>query len=294
MLNKILLYFGILVIRAIGLLPYRLMYCLFSLISRIAYCLASRHRQIAINNIKDCFHGSMTEEKAGKIAKTCFKNLALMFLDLCRMPRITKDNFREYIHFEGLENVHEAEKHGKGILVCTGHFGSWELLPHAWSLYHGRPAHVVVRPLDNKVADRVLSYFRTFTGNRLIAKKKALMPIMKALAKNDVVGTLHDQNVKKREGIFVDFFGRPACTTFAPALIGLRTGGAVIPAYIVREGINSYRIIFEKEVTAPQGMEKEEAIFYITQTITKSLENMIRKYPEQWFWVHRRWKTKPH
>ncbi len=291
-MEKFLTGLGLFVARAIGAIPSPVAYPLFSFLAYIAFIADSAHRERAMENIRFVFKESMSEKEVKKTAYEAFRNIALTFSEMCAMPRIRKENIEKYIKFENIEYFKEVKKTGRGIICCTGHFGNWEIMPHAWSLI-SKPAHIVARPLDNKVLDNIISYFRTYTGNSVIDKKNALRPIMKVVSGGGVIGTLHDQNVKRREGIFVDFFGREACTSFAPAIISLRTGTPIIPAYIIRTGYNRFTMRVEKPIIPDAENERDEEIFNITQKLTKSLESVIREYPGQWFWVHRRWKTKP-
>lgn len=291
-MEKILTKLSIFIGRCIGLIPSPAAYYVFSFLAYIAYIADSVHRERATENISFAFKKTMTEKEIKKTAYEAFRNMAFTFVEMCRIPRINKKNIERYIKLENIEYFYEALKLRKGIICCTGHFGNWEIMPHVWSLI-SKPAYIIARPLDNRVLDNVITFYRTYSGNSVIDKKNALRPIVKVLSAEGVIGTLHDQNVKRREGIFVDFFGKEACTSFAPALISIRTGAPVIPAYIVRDGINRYTMKVEKPIIPDLGKDRDDEIFNITQKLTKSLESIIRQYPEQWFWVHRRWKTRP-
>ncbi|RMF98311.1 MAG: hypothetical protein D6734_00600 [Candidatus Schekmanbacteria bacterium] len=287
-LQKTVLY----IVRFIGLLPSTLVYYLFSFFAYITFIVDKKHRIRAMENIRSAFRNEMSEKEIKKSAYESFRNMFLTFVEMCRIPRIKKKNLHKFIRFENLEYFEEAYKRGKGVLFCTGHFGSWEIMPHCFALWH-KPLHIVARPLDSDILDGIVSYFRTYSGNRIIKKKNALKSMVKILKSGEALGTLHDQNVKRREGIFVDFFGKEACTSFAPAIIAIRTEAAIIPIYTVREGKNKFVMKLEKPIIPNTDNNRDDEIFKITQALTKSLEAIIRKYPGQWFWVHRRWKTKP-
>ncbi|OGL42646.1 MAG: hypothetical protein A2W05_10215 [Candidatus Schekmanbacteria bacterium RBG_16_38_10] len=289
---KLLYLIFLALIKITGAMPLQVSSFLLTRLGRIAYYLDIKHRNIAIENLKVAFGNEKSQEEIELIARKVFENLPLTFLDFCRIPKITKDNLSKFVTFENIEYVHEEIKKEKGLLLVTAHFGSWEILPHLFSLNY-KPLNIIVRPLDNTALDMAVSKYRTFSGNKLIEKKNGLKHILKALQRKEIIGTLNDQNVKYSEGVFVDFFGKKACTNFVLGLISLRTDVPVIMGFIIREGLNKHRIRFEKLIDIEKGIDRGKYILDFTQAITTVTENYIRKFPEQWFWVHRRWKTKP-
>ncbi len=279
-------------IKITGAIPIEVSGFVLIRLGRIVYYLDKKHRNIAIENLKVAFGKEKSQDEIRLIAWKVFENLALNFIDFCRIPKITKYNLDKFVTIENIEYVHEELKKEKGLLLVTAHFGSWEILPHIFSLYC-KPLNIVVRPLDNAALDMAVSKYRTLSGNKLIEKKNGLKHILKALQRKEIIGTLNDQNVKYSEGVFVDFFGKKACTNFVLGLISLRTDVPVIMGFIIREGLNKHRIIFEKPIGIEKGIDRGKYILDFTQATTTLTESYIRKYPEQWFWVHRRWKTKP-
>jgi KDO2-lipid IV(A) lauroyltransferase len=196
-----------------------------------------------------------------------------------------------YIVFEHEQNLRDALAKGKGVLALTGHFGNWELMSTAVAMYFGNLA-VVVRPLDFEPADKLMVDLRSRYGTEIIPAHRGMRDMMRATRKNKIIGILLDQNVDWYEGAFVNFLGRPACSNKGLALLALRTGAPVIPFFSVRDETGRYRIIIEKEVTLVRTGDKTRDVEDNTALFTDVIESYIRKYPHQWFWFHKRWKTK--
>jgi KDO2-lipid IV(A) lauroyltransferase len=216
-----------------------------------------------------------------------FRSIARLLVSFARFPHINHANVSEWIRYEGFEVYQEAKRRGKGVLFATAHLGNWELSAFAHSLM-AEPMNVVVRPLDNPAIDRMVEHRRTLSGNRVIQKKEAARGILKALSRNEAVGILIDQNSNLSEGVFVDFFGIPACANATFAKIAFRSGAAVIPGFALwcddeqRYVLRFYPIV---EMTGDATAD--------TASIHRVLETVIRENPDQWLWIHRRWKTRP-
>jgi Kdo2-lipid IVA lauroyltransferase/acyltransferase len=216
-----------------------------------------------------------------------FRSIARILVTFARFPRLNQQNIGEWIRYEGFQHFEEALRRGRGVLFATAHMGNWELSAFAHSLM-AKPMHVVVRPLDNRKIDEIVEDYRTLSGNMLIQKKDAARTILKALSRNEAVGILIDQNSSLDQGVFVDFFGVPACANAAFARIAARTGAAVIPGFALwSEAEKKYILRFYPilEMTGDETID--------TAAIQKQLETVIREYPDQWLWIHRRWKTRP-
>lgn len=291
----IIYLFAASVIKTLGWIPRRLSLRLTTTVAELVYHLDGYHRRIMWDNLRLAFP-QWTDAERNRVARESFRNLGRLLTDVCRLPRLRHDNIAEIVRYDpthGLDNFLKARAKGRGVLFLTGHFSSWELIPFAQALY-GYPLKFVVRPLDNAYLDQLLTRYRCLSGNMPIAKKNALRPMLQALRHGEAVGLLIDQGVQAHEGVFVDFFGKPACTTTAPALLALRTGAAVIPAHLVRnEGEETYRMVFYEELEVIQTGDKAQDILDNTQRFTRAIERMIRRYPDQWLWGHRRWKTQP-
>ncbi|MCX5838724.1 MAG: lysophospholipid acyltransferase family protein [Deltaproteobacteria bacterium] len=257
------------------------------------YHLSPRRRLIAVHNLKRAFpEKSMAEIVL--IAKGAYRNMAITAAEFFDMPYLTKDNIHELVEVEGIEHCNNAIKKNRGLLVFSAHFGNWELQAIAFSLIF-QPMLVIYRILDNLFLERFVTEIRSSTGNRLLTKQKAMRTMLKALNANEVVGLLMDQNWSWQEGVFVDFFGRPACTTDGLALLAMHTGAPVIPGFMFRMENGKYRLVMGEEVKIINTGQKEKDVQANTQNFTRIIEDIVRKYPDQWFWVHQRWKTQsPH
>ncbi len=221
------------------------------------------------------------------IADGVFRSIARTLVAFAKFPSITRENVGRWIRCEGAEYFDDAVRKGRGVLFATAHMGNWELSAFAHALFRG-PMHVVVRPLDNPYIDRMVERRRGLTGNRPIFKKDYARGILKALAANEAVGILIDQNTAVESGVFVDFFGVKACAGAGFAKIAARSGAAVIPGFAVwSEPERRYVLRFYP----PVEMTGEVAID--TQALQAQLERVIREYPDQWLWIHRRWRTRP-
>jgi len=222
-----------------------------------------------------------------RITTGVFDSIARLVVSFARFPRITRDNVQDLIRYEGLENFQQAHSLGKGVLVATGHFGNWELSAFAHA-YLTAPMHIVVRPIDNARIDALVEHRRELSGNRAIAKKDAARGILRALAAGGAVGVLIDQNTTPDQGVFIDFFGVKACAGSAFVKLAQHSGAAVVPGYALwSEKEDRYVLHFEPAVEMTGDVVED------TQRVHARLEAAIRKHPEQWLWIHRRWKTRP-
>jgi len=256
------------------------------------YHFSSRHRLITLHNLK-CAYPDKDMKGLGKIARGAFRNLGIVAAEFFEIPSLTKENIHNLIEFNGFENYTRAMSQNRGVLFFTAHLGNWELMA-ASSAMLGHPITVIYRPLDNPVLENLVTYVRACKGNKPLPKERATKQIFRRIKKNEVVGTLLDQNMAWQEGVFVDFFGKPACTTDGLASLALYTGAPVIPAFMVRMENGKYRFIIGEEVTIINTGNPERDILTNTQNFTIIIEDFIRGYPDQWLWLHQRWKTKRH
>ena len=216
-----------------------------------------------------------------------FASIARMLFSLARFPHLNASNIRDWIAYEGLDNYLSAKAGGRGVLIATAHLGNWELSAFAHALMT-EPMNIMVRPLDNPLIDSFVENRRTLSGNRLIYKKDAARAVIKALKNNEAVGILIDQNTSSSEGVFINFFGKPACVGSAFAKLAHYTGAPVIPGFAVwDQAAHRYLLRFYPQIE----MTGDEAVD--TRHIHSTLEEIIRQYPDQWMWIHRRWKTRP-
>ncbi len=260
-------------------------------IGRLGFYLDKKHRQIVLNNLKTAFGQEKTPDEMNLIAKNVFENLGINFMEFCRLPWLKEQRLSGYVECEGFENLERAHNKGKGVIFLTGHFGNWELMAAFYSLM-GYPVDIVVRDLDSPAVDEFVRWVRTRHGNRIVSKKRSMRELLKTLSKGGIAGILLDQNVTWSEGMFVYFFNKLACTNKGPALLAIASNAAVVPTFIVRDG-KRHRIIIGKEITIKNSGNRADAQLENTAIFTKVIEDFVRKYPEQWFWVHQRWKSRP-
>lgn len=216
-----------------------------------------------------------------------YESIARLLYGFARLPQINKSNVHQWIRYEGFEHFEEAKRRGKGVLFATGHLGNWELSAYAHALMT-EPMHVVVRPLDNPRIDRLVEQRRSGSGNRIIGKKELLRGVLKALSANEAVGILLDQNAGLDDGVFVDFFGLKASANVGFTKLAQRTGAAVIPGFALWSPAEQRYILRFYPIVEMTG-----DVIADTQALQKALEAAIREYPDQWLWIHRRWKTRP-
>ena len=258
---------------------------------RLFYYLSPRQRFITIHNLRRAFpEKSVNEIK--KVARGAYRTLAITVADFFEIPSLTKDNIGNLVEVEGLEYYTKALEKNKGILLLGAHFSNWELTAAAISLVL-KPAVITYRPLDSPTLDNLVLWVRSCTGNVLIDKERAMRKMLRSLADNEIVATMIDQNMAWQEGVFVDFFGRPACTTNGLALLALHTDAPVVPGYILRLENGKYRMVIKEEIAVIRTGDKDADILINTQNFSRFIEDTVREYPDQWFWMHQRWKTKP-
>jgi Kdo2-lipid IVA lauroyltransferase/acyltransferase len=279
-------------IKILGTLPRPLSHAFAIGLAQAVYLLHFRLRQVGMRNLVMVFP-EKTEAERKRILRGVFTSLGRQLAELCQFPRYTPDNIDEVVVYDGLENYERAYARGKGVLFLTGHFGGWELSAFAHSL-HGHWLHVVMRPMDNPYLDRLLQQYRTMYGNKTVAKDDFVRGLLAAMKAGETVGILMDTNMTPPQGIFVDFFGIPACTASGLARIALRTDAAVVPGFTIWDpALQKYRLRFDPALELVRSGDLEVDIAANTQMFTKVIEDYVRKYPDQWLWVHRRWKTRP-
>jgi len=274
-------------------LPLRVNCKLAEFLGRVWFQVDRRHRKIALNNLKIAWGNELSENERRTIARRNFIHLAQVLLELPYLKKLTPDRLDGFVTFDGIEHFKNALQKGRGVLLLASHFGNWELMALAFSLRY-RPINIVVRPLDNPFLDNLITKIRTGGGNQLIPKKGSVRKMLRLLSAGEVVALLLDQNPAWYEGVFVPFFNEIACTNKALSTIALRTGAPVIPAFNVRQPDGSYRIFGEPEVVLARSGDTTRDIEENTAKFNKIIETYVRRYPEQWFWVHQRWKTRPY
>ena len=279
-------------IKILGILPRPMARAFAILISQIVYLLHVRLRRVGMRNLQLAFP-ERSEHERKRILRGEFTSLGRQLAELCQFPRYSSKNVDEVVVYDGLENYELAYARGKGVLFLTAHFGGWELSAFAHSL-HGHRVNIVMRPMDNPYLDRMLQKYRTMHGNQVVPKDDFVRGLLAAMKAGETVGILMDTNMTPPQGIFVDFFGIAACTASGLARIALRTDAAVVPGFTIwDESLGKYRLRFDPALDLVRTGDLEADIVANTQKFTKVIEDYVRRYPEQWLWVHRRWKTRP-
>jgi len=247
---------------------------------------------VGMRNLELAFPEKSRTERA-RILRGEFTSLGRQLAEVCHFPGYTLENVQQVVIYDGLGNYERAYARKKGVLFLTAHFGGWELSAFTHSL-HGHWMHVVMRPMDNVYLDRTIRRYRTMHGNKTVDKDDFVRGLLAAMKAGEVVGILMDTNMTPPQGIFVDFFGIPACTASGLARIALRTDAAVVPTFTIWDAaLGKYRLRFDPALELIRSGDQEADIATNTQMFTKVIEDYVRKYPEQWLWVHRRWKTRP-
>ena len=262
-------------------------------VGAIWYAVDRRHRDIAFNNIKRAYGDEIDTAECRKWVKANFIQLTRVGLELPSLLRLNKKNMMSYVEFSGWENMFEAAKRGKGVFLFTAHLGNWELMALAGPLMLGLPFHILVRPIDFKPLDRLMEEIRSQTGNIILDKDKSVGHILDLLSKKEIVGVLLDQNSSWFEGVYVPFFGRTACTNKGLAMFALRYDVTVLPVFNIRQKNGRYRILVEPPVSLIRTGDFKHDIVENTALFNRIIEKYVRMAPDNWAWVHRRWRIKP-
>lgn len=270
--------------------PTRIRTALFIALFRLFYYLSAKQRLIAIHNLTRAFPEKSLSEII-RIARGVYRNMAIVAAEFFDIPLLTEGSLKHRVEVEGLEHCLNALKKGRGVLMFGGHIGNWEMGAAAVSLLV-KPLMVIYRPLDNLMLENLVTWIRSSTGNVPLAKDLAMRPMLRFLKNNGILGLLIDQNVAWQEGVFVDYFDRLASTTNGMALLALHTGAPAIPCAMIRLENGKYKLLIGKEVELVRTDDRDADIIANTQNFTRVVEDMVRRYPDQWLWVHQRWKTK--
>ena len=261
-------------------------------LGNVMYYLDLEHRKVAIQNLHIAFGQEKSEEEMRSIAKRNFQNLGMTTVEFFRIPRMGVETFKERVKIEGLEEALRLLEKKKGALLLIGHFGNWELMG-LMSKVIGNPVMVIAKPMKkNKWVDQFITKIRNAAGLGVLSSVKASRKVMKALSQNRIVGILIDQRAKRSEGVWADFFGRKAPTTPSLAVLAMKTSAPVLPVFMVRNGFQKHRLIIKEPLELIHTGDIKKDVEANTQLFNHALESMIRQYPDQWFWVHRRWERK--
>lgn len=292
MQEKIEYWLVLAIARTLGRMPRSVARWLAAGIALTVYHLLGRLRRVGVRNLELAMP-ELSAHQRKAILRGVYRHLGWQLVEFCRMQRYTAQNTKRWIRTEGLQHYLAARERGKGVFVLTGHLGAWELS----SFYHslmGYPMSMVIRRLDNGPLDEYVNSIRCMHGNRVLHKDDFARGLLTAMRAGETVGILMDTNMTPPQGIFAKFFGIEACTASGLARVALRTDAAVLPGFLVWEpGEGQYVLHFGPELSFTHTADTEADVLAATQQCNDVLETWIRRYPDQWLWIHRRWKTRP-
>ena len=275
-----------------GVLPRRIAYRAGRLLAAAGYRIATRQRNVAFHNLGMALP-DLTEAERIRIVHGVFDNLGRLLVEFSHFPELNASNIQNLVEYEGLEHYLDARARGKGVLFLTAHIGAWELSSFSHSVY-GHPMKFLTRPIDNPLVEALIAGYRTRAGNGAIGRAGAAREVLRALRNNETVGILIDQNTTRGDGVFADFFGIPAATTDGLALFALRTGADVIPGFIRWDRTRQKHVLeFQPPVELIRTGDRDADVRENTTRFNSVIENFVRRYPDQWLWIHKRWKTRP-
>ena len=282
------------VLGSLGLMPRPVAVALGRASARIAYRLPGKLRRTGERNLRIAFP-ELDETERRRLLLGCFDSLGRLLGEFSQFPRATPESLRQMIDYDqvGLAHLRDAEKNRRGVIFLTGHLGAWELLSFGWSALE-YPISFLVRPIDNPLVEEMIERVRTRFGNRAINKKNAARESLRVLREGGTLGILSDLNTQTREGVFVPFFGRLACTTAGIATLALKTDAVVIPTCAVWDNKRKrYFFHGDPPVELVRTGDRQKDVEINTARFAEAIERLVRRYPDQWLWIHRRWKTRP-
>jgi KDO2-lipid IV(A) lauroyltransferase len=277
---------ALMVLKTLEWAPLAVANSLAGIYARLLDLALPRLRRVAYRNLAMALP-ELGAARHKEIVDGVFRSIARVLVAFAKFPAIRRDTVKQWIRCEGLEHVEAALRQGRGVLFATAHLGNWELSAYTYSLLSA-PMDVVVRPLDNPLIDALVERRRGLSGNRTIGRQEYARAILKALAANRAVGILVDQNATADAGVFVDFFGVKACAAVGFAKLAARSGAAVIPGFAIWEEAEKRCVLRFRPPVEITGDSARD-----TQAVQSELERAIREHPDQWLWIHRRWKTRP-
>jgi KDO2-lipid IV(A) lauroyltransferase len=278
--------------RLLGLIPQKWQRISADFLGHIVFLADRRHRRIVIDNLTHAFGRQKNQFEIRILAKEVFVNLVLIVFEIAWSLSLDEKQLKKYFTIDGRSHIKNAYEKDKGVLALTAHFGNFELLTVIGAMIK-YPLSIVVRPLSLKPLDRFFVELRTRFGAKIIPKQRSFRAILRSLGRKEMVVLLMDQNVDWYEGVFVDFMGRRACTNSGLALLALKTQAPVVPAVLIREK-TGFRAEFGPEIPLIKTGDRRKDVELNTLEYNRIIEDIVRRYPEQWFWVHQRWKTKPY
>jgi len=273
------------------LLPWKVNYWLANRVGELSYIFLAKRRRLTIDNLTQAFKNQYNKEEIRQLAINTFRNFAKSIIEFISLPKINKDNVDNFVSIRGLENLDEAKKRGKGIIILSSHLGNWELMAKALTL-KGYSLTIMVRRQRNKLVEGLIEQQRNKSKIKTLSHTVAPKEILQILKNNEIIGMIADQDGGEK-GVFIDFFGQLASTIPSPVVFTKRSGAELIPLFDIRQKDGHHIVIIEPpyQLTTSSNIKKD--ILDNTQQLSYKLESYIRQYPEQWFWLHNRWATKP-
>jgi len=275
-------------------IPLRARAALFETLMACLWAIDARHRRVARINLRIAFP-EMDDRDASRIIRTCYIRMGTSAAEFVELPRIDRSYIDRHVQVEGLEHLRATiAERGLGPLILTGHFGNWELSSHVCAIVH-EPLAFIVRPLKNRYLDRIVTERRECVGNRVITKYDSAKEVMRTVRRSMAVGILIDQNVDTYNGVLVDLFTKKAYTTDGIARLALALQTNIHSGFIYRDPVRKFHHVLRFGPPLPMdlGAPREEEVLRLTRRCNEELEQAIRRDPAQWFWLHRRWKTRP-
>jgi len=275
----------------INLLPEGVALWLGRQLGRVVFRLDWVHRKVALENLHIAFGEEKPEKELFGIARRTFENLGMVAVEFFRIPGMDTETYKKKVEMEGVEEALKVLDKKKGALLLLGHFGNWELMA-LMSKVIEKPILVIAKSIKQKRIDQWITRIRKMVGLELIPPKNATPKVIKALSQNEVVGILFDQRGKRSRGVWADFFGRKVPTTSGLAVMAIKSGAPVLPVFMIRNGFQKHRLIVKEPLELIHTGDLRKDVEANTQLFNDILESIIRQYPDQWFWVHRRWERK--
>lgn len=285
-----LYYLGRVAAFGIYLFPYRTGRAIGAFLGRCAFLILPKYRRLAINNLRMVFGGEKSAEAIRRIAARVFENLGRNACEVINFPKINRQNIGRFVRVEGIEIVDRSFKRGKGTIILASHFGNWEFLGMTFRVM-GYPGVTIGRKIYFYKYDQFLNALRKSQDVNVIYRDDSPRKMLRTLKDNKILGIVADQDVDSVDGVFVNFFGIPAYTPTGPVALAKASGAAIIPCFMIREG-PGHVLKIEEPVELVDTGNREADIVTNTQKWSDVVESYIRKYPDHWVWMHRRWKTK--
>lgn len=285
-----LYYLGRVVAFLLYLAPMRVGAAVGAFLGRCAFYILPKYRKITIDNLSRAFRKEKSPEEIRAIALKVFENLGRNAAELVNFPKINKDNIDRFVRIEGIDIVDSSFAKGKGTIILAAHFGNWELTGLMFRI-KGYPGVTIGRRIYFYKYDNWLNNLRRTQDINVIYRDESVRKMLKVLKDNKLLGIVADQDVDSVDGVFVNFFGMSAYTPIGPVVLAKAAGASIVPTFVVREG-RYHRFIIEKPVELADTGDKDADLITNTQKWSDVVESYIRRYPEQWVWMHRRWKTK--